>query len=865
MLGTLAGLLGQALLGLALWRMVRRALSIGALHPGVTWGLGYLLGAALVSAGFWALQHDNALAATLLRGSSAVVGLALLGAGLRAGRFQVSNLPGLKPLIPLNAVQVGLLALIGIHVALVLGENLTRPVFPWDAWTTWIYRAKVWFFAGNSEALIAADQWLQDPSRFTMPAAHYPGFVSRVALYAALNGGDWSDITVNLPWGALLLALLGLFFGTLREAGASRTPALVFTAILASLPLVNIHFALAGYADAWMLASAGLGMAWLLVWNRDKRPAALIVAVLLIGMGLFIKREGAVWAAVGVALLSCSLLHQRRLLWPVLGVGSALVVLAYASGLHAIDLGALGVWGVRDDSLRAGILGSVPLAPTDIAAVYAESLFEQANWHLLPLLTLVALPLSLLVPARERTALWVFTALLWLIHWVIFALSIQSQFAVLGTAHNRLLLHMAPASVMLVYLAVQPLLAKASLAAATPRRDPTGAPGLFSAARNWLAAGLLLVALPTSTMLVVYALDQDGEERTITASGEQLAVLAGEAVRKPSGMQLGRLDGGFGVLSIQSTPLVSREIEYALIKRRGQPANPASVYWTTAQAPGEFAAIPLGNDAGFASELAYLPANPRWADNEILELGYLQQGRAADDSIVASLALLSGPSPQLLLALMEEWLETPDYSQVTINQLFSGPEGLRPSLVLTLNVALGLLVVVLLVVFLLRRRTLPLRDRLPGAGGSIVAATVLAWLIADAAWLHQAGLNLVRQWQNSLTTPFARVYADIDRQAAAIREVLSADAPVLLLAPDDNHFFARRLVYALAPNPAMAIPPSASATATSWTGAVLVFATPTDSVQARVGKLLAGAGAGREMDVVPVSRDLVLLNPREMP
>ncbi|MEP6388321.1 MAG: hypothetical protein ABJ056_00190 [Halioglobus sp.] len=56
-----------------------------------------------------------------------------------------------------------LLGLICVHLLLNAWEVFYRPVYAWDAWTTWIYRAKVWFFSGDIYQLASAQGMASRP------------------------------------------------------------------------------------------------------------------------------------------------------------------------------------------------------------------------------------------------------------------------------------------------------------------------------------------------------------------------------------------------------------------------------------------------------------------------------------------------------------------------------------------------------------------------------------------------------------------------------------------------------------------------------------------------------------------------------
>lgn len=52
---------------------------------------------------------------------------------------------------------------IATHLVFAAIELLTLPVYPWDAWLVWVYRAKAWFYAGNMVDFVSATEWINSP------------------------------------------------------------------------------------------------------------------------------------------------------------------------------------------------------------------------------------------------------------------------------------------------------------------------------------------------------------------------------------------------------------------------------------------------------------------------------------------------------------------------------------------------------------------------------------------------------------------------------------------------------------------------------------------------------------------------------
>jgi hypothetical protein len=145
-----------------------------------------------------------------------------------------------------------LLAWMAIHLFFSAVEVGVNPVYPWDAWTVWVYRAKAWFFSDRLFDFMTFGQWLQAATAesYTTPALKYPWLPSIMPLWAALCLGNWHEALVGVPVVVAGLALTASFYGQLRAIDLPPLPAVVFTAFLASTPLWGVHLSLAGRGRA---------------------------------------------------------------------------------------------------------------------------------------------------------------------------------------------------------------------------------------------------------------------------------------------------------------------------------------------------------------------------------------------------------------------------------------------------------------------------------------------------------------------------------------------------------------------------------------------------------------------------------------
>ena len=241
------------------------------------------------------------------------VGSALAGSGLEGWQRTVWRL---------------LLAWLALRFALLLAEVWWRPLFPWDAWTQWSTKARVWFELRTLVPFVTIPEWLNGsvPGAYLDAAPHYPGTVPLFQVYAARVIGRWDDALVNLPWWATGVAFAAAFHGGLRRLGFGALIALVGTAMVISLPILNVHIALAGYADLAMAAYLTLGTLAALHAVRTRSATDAGVALLMLAAVVLVKNPGKAWLIVLAPGLLVAALPRRGL--QLAGIAFAAAALA---------------------------------------------------------------------------------------------------------------------------------------------------------------------------------------------------------------------------------------------------------------------------------------------------------------------------------------------------------------------------------------------------------------------------------------------------------------------------------------------------------------------------------------------------------
>lgn len=350
---------------------------------------------------------------------------------------------------------VGLASLVW-RGSLIGSEVLLRPTYPWDAWDAWAVKSKTWFLLGHFAPFVAVDDWLrQAPAElYSGPAWAYPSTLAWMQVWFASAAGGWIEQLVNLPWVVLWVALLLGHYGQWRALGLSRVSAALFVYVLGSLPLLDTHAALAGYADLWIAALFGFALLAWLRWQERRERDQLLLALVCAAVLPLIKLEGMVWLLCLLAAIGFGMVPPRWR-WRAVGAAAAALVVIVLIGQSQLLFAAIG-W-VRSGShvVEIPVIGKLAFTWHGNAALgLLRSLFVQSNWHLLWWIVVPvvvwrwrALRAS---DALSLCALLLLGCLVLLV--VLFVFTDAAEWAESYTAVNRLVLHIVPGVVTLLAL-----------------------------------------------------------------------------------------------------------------------------------------------------------------------------------------------------------------------------------------------------------------------------------------------------------------------------------------------------------------------------------------------------------------------------
>lgn len=331
-----------------------------------------------------------------------------------------------------------LLAWVALRFAGLLLEIIWRPLYPWDAWMQWATKARVWFELGWLAPFEPFDVWIaSDPAKvFIDPAPGYPATVPLLQVWTCLALGRWDDALMNVPWFACGVALGFGFWGQVRAWGAPPLLAAVATYLLLTIPFVDTHVALAGYAELHMAAMYGLAAMAFFLWARDgDRRQGWLALVLVLALPL-IKKPGIFWLA---SFLPAYLVLLRP--------RAAGIALAIAAALGIVAMFVLRETGLRifDYALTADVNAG------EVSTALAQNLFEMGNWNLFFWLLLAAMAATgrrlfdgALGPITTMTLFGIYFL------GIVFYFSVASEWVSDFSTVNRAVFHMVPLAAFLL-------------------------------------------------------------------------------------------------------------------------------------------------------------------------------------------------------------------------------------------------------------------------------------------------------------------------------------------------------------------------------------------------------------------------------
>jgi len=381
--------------------------------------------------------------------------LVIVGAAVYFRRERVTRWCALQSNVAQPSAPTGprwldwiLAAAIFVSLVTVATTALLEPLVEWDVLAIWAYKAKI--FARES---IATTTYLTDISK-GYSHLDYPVLWPFAMSWVWSFTGITELAAIKLLSVALLLALISSFYGLLAMS-VDRTTALLFTALLASIPMVQ-NLTIRMGADVPLSLFLMISVAAIADWFEHGLASRLKLAGLA-GTGLLLtKNEGMAIFAIIVATTVATLVLTRRVQsWrPVVGWLLALPALLSAPWF----LLRTTIPKVHEN-MAAQMYPSIAIQNLDrlpqIAALTPRYLGSYEDWLWVWVLIPLVLVLGWRSYARPAIAfLAVVPQLILLLYGYVYLVTPWDPATLIEVSLSRLAAHVAPLEIFLVAMIV---------------------------------------------------------------------------------------------------------------------------------------------------------------------------------------------------------------------------------------------------------------------------------------------------------------------------------------------------------------------------------------------------------------------------
>lgn len=803
-------------------------------------GYGFFLGYAGLQ-GLLLLSAHLQEAVSFWTISGVIVLLAILGTWLnrrplviKPGATTITHTWEIMPLSS-KVLTVTLLLLIGAHLWLSALEIFNRPVYPWDAWVVWLYRAKAWYFSGTIYELSPASEWLRDvaSSPYTVDAYQYPTFASIIPFWVALSLGQWSETLVNTPVLLCGIALGLALFGQCREIGLEPVSSLAASYFLLSIPLLGSHLSLAGYADIWMAGFTGLGFVSLLRGSVQHSGFGVALGLLMVTIGTVVKNEGMVWLYAAIAFMVLSAVTRRALV-TMIAMALILGFLAWLTGTTSIDLPGLGLLGLEAGRIYVPLVGSNELQFHPVGRAYLTAFLRHDSWNLLWYLVIAAtLASPFIKPPRIRKAVLLFIGLFLASQLAIFAVTEQGVWAETFTAINRLPLQFAPALVFTIFLLMGGAVAGLPGNKDQHPLDRSTLAGLKLAVPAILAALAVILGLVIS--LAIPPDQATAESRVFTK--DTMRVVVGSGRKTDDLLEISEYKNGAAIISTGPLDMNADQFDMLEVQIYNDSSRIPRLFWRSESLP-DLQMAPL-----YSKQRHLLLDNlPGW-NGRITEAGIVLFGDETNRAGLAKLDFSSKTMSTSVQSVLDDWVAARPWTTKSINLVMLGPDTQQIRLA-TLAV-MWLLLALLLAHFFLRaaKPTLP----------ALTVLLLIAWVLPDAIWLN----NRVARLENTLQLAgdnrevpyidvgFDRAIASLVASGKNDLEQFSRARVLVVAESEKNQFEALRTKYHLLPHAAV-VTDMQTARAGLDRADALLFIPDNSQMEARTAGDLSPADIARE-------------------
>ena len=361
----------------------------------------------------------------------------------------------------INVVIVLLLGLVALRYLTLLQELSIRPLYAWDAWMNWSPKAVVWFYMQELTGFVSPPQWLaQTPEKgaYTLGnylASTYPNSVPLITLWTMLGAGTDCYSLIYLPWLIAVLSLGLAMYGHLRLSGSPALLSCVACYLLLSLPYLNVHTALVGYADIWLAATFGMAIFSLYTWQNTRTWGYALLCIFYAVMCSQLKNPGIILGLIMLFVFLRSLAGLKYKAELIAGVSLAFLLFVLVISDVNWDLPYLGNLSVSRDAITVPFLGSFAFEYHDVSAAFIQTFFYMLNWNTACYIFILFVLLKIFQRDIFRAPSSVLLAIALTSFFILFVFFLTKHHGAASdfTTINRALLYLAPP--LIFYLCIE--------------------------------------------------------------------------------------------------------------------------------------------------------------------------------------------------------------------------------------------------------------------------------------------------------------------------------------------------------------------------------------------------------------------------
>lgn len=179
---------------------------------------------------------------------------------------------------------------------LVFWQAAVLPMYPPDAYTSFAYKAKVFFYEHSLKR--AGEIYPQV----------YPIQVPLEMTWASLILGEWNERWIKIIFCCKFLALISILYAFMR-AWSGRFIAFITLALAVSSNFMIIHASIT-YADFTLMLYCATALLTMCLGIEKKNTRMIVLSGVVFALAASVKREGVVYELIGLILL-ITYYHQR--------------------------------------------------------------------------------------------------------------------------------------------------------------------------------------------------------------------------------------------------------------------------------------------------------------------------------------------------------------------------------------------------------------------------------------------------------------------------------------------------------------------------------------------------------------------------